>query len=203
MPDAAALTRVTLPSAQHVVSYHVVTRASCRGALLGNVPVDLKEGDVLVFPHGDPYVMSIAPLVRGGPSRAEVLAFMADMAAGRMPSTVVEDGGGIEPLGLVCGFLGCDARPFNPLMAALPHLLHVRRAFAAGDPLGRLIDFAVADSQEQRAGGECVRLCLRDLMFTEVVRSYLAGLPTEQLGWLAGLRDRTVLRALARLHERP
>jgi AraC-like DNA-binding protein len=203
MPDTSALASVTLPRAQHVISYHIVTRGSCCGALLGGASVELEEGDVLVFPHGDPYVMSIAPGMRGGPSPAEVLAFMGQMVTGRLPFAVAEGGGGPEQLGLVCGFLGCDVHPFNPLLAALPRLLHVRQAFAAGDPLGRLIDFAIAESQERRPGGECVRLRLSELMFVEVVRRYLAGLPSEQTGWLAGLRDRTVGRALALLHERP
>jgi AraC-like DNA-binding protein len=203
MPDTEALAAVTLPRAQHVISYHVVTRGACHAALLDGVTAALEEGDVLVLPHGDPYVMSIERHARGGPSPAEVLAFMTEMAVGRLPSAVVEGGGGPEALGLVCGFLGCDARPFNPLLAALPRLLHVRRAFAAGDPLGRLVDFALAESQERRAGGECVRLRLSELMFVEVVRRYLAGLPGEQRGWLAGLRDRIVGRALACLHERP
>jgi AraC-like DNA-binding protein len=204
MPDTAALASVTLPHAQHVISYHVVTRGACSGALLGGgEAVRLREGDVLVFPHGDPYVMSIAPGMRGGPSRADVLAFMGEMAAGRLPASLVEGGGGPQELGLVCGFLGCDVRPFNPLLATLPRLLHVRDAFAAGDPLGRLIDLAVTESQAPRAGSECVRLRLSELMFVEVVRRYLAGLPAEQTGWLAGLRDRVVGRALALLHERP
>jgi AraC-like DNA-binding protein len=203
MPDTSALASVIFPRAQHVISYHVVTRGTCSGALFGDAAVRLEEGDVLVVPHGDPYVMSIAPSTQGGPDRAEVLAFMAAMAAGRLPFAVTEGGAGPEQLGLVCGFLGCDVRPFNPLLAALPRLLHVRHAFAAGDPLGRLIDFAIAESQERRAGGECIRLRLSELMFVEVVRRYLAGLPPEQTGWLAGLRDRLVGRALALLHERP
>jgi AraC-like DNA-binding protein len=204
MPAAGALAPVTLPRAQHVISYHVVTRGSCSGGLLvGDEAVQLREGDVLVFPHGDPYVMSIAPGMRGGPNRADVLAFMNAMATGRLPFVVAEGGGGPQQLGLVCGFLGCDVRPFNPLLAALPRLLHVRDAFAAGDPLGRLIEFAAAESQEPRAGGECVRLRLSELMFVEVVRRYLAGLPAEHTGWLAGVRDRVVGRALALLHERP
>jgi AraC-like DNA-binding protein len=203
MPETSALAAVTLPHAQHVISYHIVTRGTCYGSLLGDAPVQLGEGDVLVFPHGNPYLMSIAPGTRGGPDVAEVLGFMAEMAAGRLPFTVAEGGGGAEELGLVCGFLGCDVRPFNPLLAALPRLLHVRHAFAASDPLGRLIDFAVLESQERRAGGECVRLRLSELMFVEVVRRYLSGLPAEQTGWLAGLRDRSVGRALALLHERP
>src|SRR5688572_28967518 len=203
MPDTGALASVTLPRAQHVISYHVVTRGSCSGALLtGGDGVRLQQGDVLVFPHGDPYVMSIATGQRGGPGAADVLAFMGEMAAGRLPFAVAEGGGGPPQLGLVCGFLGCDVRPFNPLLAALPRLLHVRDAFASGDPLGRLIEFALAESEDPRAGGECVRLRLSELMFVEVVRRYLAGLPATHTGWLAGLRDRVVGRALALLHER-
>jgi AraC-like DNA-binding protein len=203
VPGSSALAAVTSPPAQHVISYHVVTHGECCGALPGGAPVRLEAGDVLVFPRGDPYVMSSGPGQRGGPDTAEVLAFMEGMAAGRLPFTVAEGGGGPDRLGLVCGFLGCDMHPFNPLLAALPRLLHLRRAFGADDPIGRLIEFAVAESQERRAGGECVRLRLSELMFVEVVRRYLARLPAEQNGWLAGLRDRIVGRALAHLHERP
>ncbi len=46
-------------------------------------------------------------------------------------------------------------------------------------------------------------LSLSELMFVEVVRQHLAMLPAEQTGWLVGLRDPLVGRALALLHERP
>lgn len=203
MPDTSALASVTLPRAQHVISYHVVTHGSCWGMRLEGAPAKLEAGDVLVFPHGDPYVMSMAPGMRGGPDIAEVLAFMKEMVAGRLPFAVAEGGGGPEQMSLVCGFLGCDVHPFNPLLAALPRLLHVRQAFAPGDPLAQLIDFAIAESRERRAGGECVRLRLSELMFVEVVRRHLAALPPGQTGWVAGLRDRIIGRALALLHERP
>jgi AraC-like DNA-binding protein len=203
MPDTSALAPVTLPRAQHVISYHVVTHGSCWGMRLEGAPVKVEAGDVLVFPHGDPYVMSMAPGMRGGPDIAEVLAFMKEMVAGRLPFAVAEGGGGPEQMSLVCGFLGCDVHPFNPLLAALPRLLHVRQAFAPGDPLAQLIDFAIAESRERRAGGDCVRLRLSELMFVEVVRRHLAALPPGQTGWVAGLRDRIIGRALALLHERP
>ncbi len=184
MPDSSALASVTRPQSQHVISYHVVTAGTCWAALLGGDAVRLEAGDVLLFPHGDAYVMSIAKNARGGPDAAEVLAFMTEMVLGRLPLAISEGGGGSERLELVCGFLGCDVRPF-------------------GDPLARLIDFALMESAEKRAGGECVRLRLSEVMFVEVVRRYLARLPAEQGGWLAGLRDLSVGRALACLHERP
>jgi AraC-like DNA-binding protein len=204
LPDGATLAPVTLPRAQHVISYHVVTRGSCWGGLLGGAPRRLEAGDVLVFPRGDPYVMSMDRGMRGAPVLHEILTFMRQMAAGQLPFTVVEGGGGPERLHLVCGFLGCDIRPFNPLLATLPPLLHLRGASSSpGDPLGQLIDFAVTESREPRAGGECVRLRLSELMFVEVVRRHLATLPAEQTGWLAGIRDSVVGRAVSLLHERP
>jgi AraC-like DNA-binding protein len=204
LPDGRTLAPALLPRAQHVISYHVVTRGSCWGGLRSGAAIRLEPGDVLVLPRGDAYVMSTGPGARGGPGTAEILAFMREMAAGRLPFTVREDGGGSERLHLVCGFLGCDIRPFNPLLATLPRLLHVRGAAGqAGDPLGQLIDFTLAESRQRRAGGECVRLRLSELMFVEVVRRYLATLPADQTGWLAGLRDHVVGRALALLHERP
>jgi AraC-like DNA-binding protein len=204
VPDGGRLARSLVPQAQHVISYHVVTEGACWGGLAGEDPVCLAAGDVLVLPHGDRYVMSMPMSKHGGPGQDEVVSFLRAMSVGQLPFTVVEDGGGSERLQLVCGFLGCDVRPFNPLLATLPRLLHVRpTASAAGDPLTKLIEFTIAESRTSRPGGECVRLRLSELMFVEVVRRHLATLPAEQRGWLAGLRDPLVGRALALLHERP
>ena len=203
LPDGATLAPAVLSGAQNVISYHVVTYGSGWGGSSPGVPVRLEEGDILVFPRGDPYAMSIARDMRGGPPVSDVLAFMREMAAGRLPFLVSEGGGGAERLGLVCGFLGCDVRPFNPLLASLPRVLHLRATFGDGDPLGELIRFAIAESRERRPGGECVRLRLSELMFVEVVRRYLATLPVAERGWLAALRDPVVGHALMLLHQRP
>jgi AraC-like DNA-binding protein len=204
VPDGGALAPVTLPRAQHVISYHVVTQGSCWGGLVNGVPVRLEAGDVLLVTRGDPYVMSMDRAMRGGPDLSEVLAFMRMMASGQLPFTIVEGGGGRERLHLVCGFLGCDLRPFNPLLATLPPLLHLSGASSPpGDPLSQLVDFTITESRERRAGGECIRLRLSELMFVEVVRRHLATLPAEQTGWLGGMRDPAVGGAVALLHERP
>jgi len=43
---------------------------------------------------------------------------------------------------------------------------------------------------------------LSELLFVEAVRRYVAGLPPERTGWLAGLRDPAVGRALSLMHAR-
>src|SRR4030095_15132994 len=92
MPDSSTLAAVTRPRVQHVISYHVVTEGSCWGTLLDGDSVHLQAGDVLLFPHGDAYVMSIAKNARGGPDPADVLAFMAEMVVGRLPLAISEIG---------------------------------------------------------------------------------------------------------------
>ena len=111
-------------------------------------------------------------------------------------------GATVPPDRYVCGFLGCEARPFNPLLGALPPLMRIRRAAgAASDLLDRLIDLTLTEVPADRPGAECIRLRLSELMFVEVVRGYLEMLPQEQTGWLAGLRDAAVGRAVALVHE--
>jgi transcriptional regulator GlxA family with amidase domain len=80
----------------------------------------------------------------------------------------------------------------------------VRRKHGAADALlSRLIDLTLIDARLPRAGGESIRLRLSELIFVEVVRLYLESLPAHETGWLAGLRDPSIGKVVALLHERP
>ncbi len=204
VPAASTLAPVLLPEAEHLISYHIVTRGVCWGSLLDGEPVQVAAGDILVFPHGDAYVMSSTPGMRDESGPEAAASFFGSMAAGELPLVVQEGGEGSPEIGLICGFLGCDARPFNPVLATLPRLIRVRRsAGPAPDPLHHLTDLAIGELRGRRAGSACVIQRLGELMFVEVVRQYLSALPDDGTGWLAGLRDPVVGRALALLHARP
>lgn len=204
VPRAEAFAPIILPRAQHVVSYHVVVQGNGFASVPGSEPVAFESGDIIVFPHADAYEMASAPGVPPELDDDQTLQFFRDMAAGRLPFVVTEGGGQGPPAQFVCGFLGCDARPFNPLLATLPQLMHVRRpGMERNDLLDRLVELTLAEAQARRLGGESIRLRLSELMFVEVVRRTLETLPAGQTGWLAGLRDPAIGRALALLHERP
>jgi AraC-like DNA-binding protein len=193
-PAARQLSPRILPSAEHLISYHILTEGSCYGGLAGEDQVELGAGDVIVFPHGDAHVMSSARGLRIG---ADVYGSAPD----RYPNTVVLGDGGPRGASFVCGFLGCDLRPFNPLLASLPRRMHMRGMSSAG--LGGFTRLVTEESRLRRAGADTVLTRLAELMFIEVVRRYLDELTPEQTGWLAGLRDEVVGRALALLHARP
>jgi hypothetical protein len=44
---------------------------------------------------------------------------------------------------------------------------------------------------------------MSEMLFVEALRRYVDTLPLDQTGWLAGMRDPAVGRALALMHERP
>jgi AraC-like DNA-binding protein len=128
----------------------------------------------------------------------------AAVSAGPLPFFVKYGSDGPASARLVCGFLACDARPFNPLLENLPAVLKARAAQDhSPDWLAQFIRVAVAESAHKNAGSESVLAKLSELMFIEVVRRHLHTLPPERVGWLAGLRDPFVGKALSLMHARP
>lgn len=197
-PHGEAIVGKIFPAADHLIPYHVVTTGACWAGLVGEEPIRLAAGEIVVFPHGDAHVLSSEPGMRSVPD----LTLYRRPSDGQLPFSVTMGTRGVaEPAHIVCGYLACDAQPFNPLLAALPRAIHV--AGHDGGALGAFVRFAIAESKERRPGGEAMLEHLSELMFVDVVRRYLATLPAGRTDWLAGLREPFVGRALTALHRSP
>jgi AraC-like DNA-binding protein len=206
-PPSQAIAAAVMPEAEHVIEYHVVISGQCWAALIGQSPVRLCSGDIVLFPHGDPHVMSSAPGMRADPN----VAWYYESKIEQLPFRIAYDGTSpslaelpkdAADTTLVCGFLGCDVRPFNPLIATLPRMLHLRSE-AGGGWIAQFMQQAVAESASKRPGGEAMLARMSEMMFVDAVRRFVDDLPPESTGWLAGVRDRHVGRALALMHEQP
>jgi AraC-like DNA-binding protein len=199
-PPSREIAELVMPGVDHVIEFHAITRGRCWAGIVGEAPIELEAGDVVCFPHGDPHVLASAPGLRAAPPDFSSFA----RADGATLPFEVRYGTGPAEVEIVCGFFGCDARPFNPLLDALPHVL---RASDRDGPrsgwLSRFVEVAEAESRRPGPGGEGVLSRISELMFVELVRRHLEGLPPDRSGWLAGLGDPHVGRALAALHARP
>jgi AraC-like DNA-binding protein len=204
-PPAALVANEVTPGARHAIEYHVVTHGSCWISLIGDAgfePVRLEEGDIAVIPHGDPHVVSSASGMRAEPN-LDMHRRPEDSNA--LPFALRTGGEGASDTQVICGFFSCDARPFNPLLDSLPRFMRLRRdtSQASQSLLDQFIRFATAETGNKRAGSQSVLNRLSELMFVEVIRIHMDQLANNSTGWLAGLRDPLVGRALTLLHARP
>ncbi|MGZ5428002.1 MAG: AraC family transcriptional regulator [Thermoanaerobaculia bacterium] len=183
-----------LPGSEHLIPYHILTSGSCWAGVAGEEQVLLQAGDVVVFPQGDPHLMSSAQGRRADPD-------VQGTSPDRYPGTVHVGPEAAPETTFVCGFLGCDVRPYNPLLASLPRRMHVPGI--AGGWLSEFPKQVVAECRTAGAGSETMLTRMAELMFIEVVRRHLEFLPPEKTGWLAGLRDPVVGPALTLLHTDP
>jgi AraC-like DNA-binding protein len=198
-PVGAAIATNVMPEAEHVIMFHAVTH----GGLWAEVtdrsvpPLRAEAGDILVVPNADAHVLSSSPGMRVPPNVGQYYR----PTDRQLPFLVGPGDGDGERTRLICGYLGCDVRPFNPVLQCLPRLLHIRAAESSG-AITQLFRLAADETAMLRSGGELVLSKIAELMFVDVVRRYMQSLPPDSSGWLSGLRDPHVGAALALLHGR-
>ena len=201
IPHTDAYRPLLQPGAGHMMSYHVIVEGGGVAAVPGGEPIRYQAGDVILFPQGDGYRMGTAADTPPEFSPEETMGFFQGLAAGTLPFVIPEGGGGEPRTRVICGFLGCDPGPFNPLLAHLPRMMRIR--WAGAGLLDRLIELTMAEVHAARTGADVIRLGLSELMFVETIRHHIASLETADVNWLAALRDPVTGRALAALHAEP
>jgi AraC-like DNA-binding protein len=199
----SALCAGYLPRSERVVSYHLVTEGSCWARLAAdpNSAIQINAGELLVVPQGETHILGSAPDLTPVPF-GPLLADQLETAPGEVMK--LSYGGGGTRTRTVCGFLACNETLSNPILSALPRIFKIDMR---NDPrsawLESSLQFAAAEAAEWRAGSAIVLARLSELLFVEAVRRCIDALPADRKGWLAGVRDRFVGRALSMLHAQP
>jgi hypothetical protein len=201
-PPAREIAKQIMPDSQHVMGFHAILSGTCWVEFPDNPEypaLQLSVGDVIVLPRGERHLTASAP----GLYREPDLSAYYRPADHPLPFVRHKDGGGTERARLACGYLGCDTTPYNPVLDALPPIIHARNRASSTEWMGQLIRTALDEGRACRAGSEIVLARLSELLFVEVLRSYYDSLPSETRGWFAGLRDRHIGAALRVMHAHP
>lgn len=196
-----AMYRDRLIPAEHMVFFHFLTAGCCKVRLNSTGEVlDVVAGDLLLFAQDDRHLLGsdlhIAPLGEAGASAPQVI---------NDPDFIqIRHGGGGAPTRFVCGYLLCSRSMCRPLFEVLPRMLRIPIGDGQASALLReLLQAGVRESLNTRPGTASALAKLAELMFVEAIRRYVEGLPPDGKGWLAGLRDAHIGRALALLHADP
>lgn len=200
-PAVSRICANVMPEFEHVISFHIMLDDWCWAQVADETlpAIKLEAGDAVLFVNGDAHYMTTEQGKRATPD-LNLYYRPTDRA---LPFVLRELGGAGEKSRFVCGYIGCDARPFNPILGELPRMMHVKRSSVGGQLTHDLIRMALVETEAPRAGGETILSKLSELMFLQAVRDHIDSLPEESKGWLAALRDRHIGAALRLMHGRP
>jgi AraC-like DNA-binding protein len=215
-PIPEMLASAVMPEAECVVLFHILVEGECEVVCQGHPATTMETGDVIVFPRGDQHTMR-----SHGAATPTPLASIFSPGGYDEPPKLSYGGGG-RTSRFVCGYLNCDQR-FSPLVEALPTMLLVRSRDdysaidavdasgsrstvvpqGSGTWLGTTLKFTINEARAARPGNAAMLGRLTELMFVEILREYMHRMPANQGGWLAGLNDAHVGKALRLLHANP
>ncbi len=175
-------------SGEDKATFHLIARGSCWLHMSSAAqPILLQGGDLVVFPRDAVHVISASPEL------AELLPH----------SGVISSGGDGPSTSLVCGYFEFDTPLFNPILSALPDVVHIRGEEAGNAGwIDLLMRFIASETENAEPGADVLVDRLSDVLFIQVIRSYMRN-HAVSTGLLATLSDRKISKAVQSLHEAP
>jgi AraC-like DNA-binding protein len=184
--------------AAHLVLYHFVIEGGALVLLTDGQSVELEPGDIVIFPHGDPHHMT-----SGKEARAPFPSYGISSKIKSRDLSTLQAGGGGDTSRFVCGYMVCDPFLSRPILNGLPPVFKVNiRTDRSGHWLENSILHLVEEAASGRVGSQAMLAKLSEALFVDTLRRYVASLPEQQTGWLAGARDPIVGKSLGLLHSR-
>jgi AraC-like DNA-binding protein len=178
------------PMPKALIGYHYVRSGSMVVEVEGAPPTVVQAGEVAILPHNIPHLLA---------SRSGLPPVGSDQVSRVTADGVhrVECGSDGPRTRVWYGFLGTEDSSAHPLLGALPPLLKID----VDRGQERWLDSSMRFVAEERPTPEVVAR-LSQLFLIEAVREHLEQLPQGEGGWLEGLRDPAVARALSIIHSR-
>lgn len=187
----------SLGFAKPVSYFHIIDSGTVWLVLDGGEPIRLIGGDLIILPLGGGHVLTSDPMLAPVPIE-QAIAQMRDQR-----SSVLRFGGDGEVANLVCGQFTFDGVLAPRLMQVLPQCIHIRPK--PGHPLEWIKlnrHFLMEEAYNPRPGSAIMIARLLELLFIQAIREWGAKSPGN-LGWLSGLSDPQVGRALSAIHDDP
>ena len=186
--------RLVVGNPVQTIAYHFVVEGRLLACVEGGEPpIEVAAGEVVLFPRNDTHRLASAANI--APRWAREF---------REPTKRrIAHGGGGDPTCIVCGFLVSETL-FNPLIAGLPPILKLNLEEAGSrDWVEASVRFAAAELANGQLASSSLISKLSELLLTEAVRQYAKTLDAREAGWLTGLSDPKIGRALSLIHADP
>jgi AraC-like DNA-binding protein len=175
--------------------FHYLSRGSATLALEQGREVRMTEGDFIVVTRGEPHVIY-------SDRRTKPLPILdLDRLSGRLG--VVRHGGSAQPLStMICGNFTVARPSRGSVLELLPPVLLLKPT-ADGGWLEAILQRMVSEAALERPGQGVALSRLTEVLFVEVLRSWIKSLGPGEGGWLGAMADPHIGPALQLIHEQP
>ncbi len=174
--------------------FHIIVRGQAWLGTQTKENVLVKEGDIIVLPHGDPHWLADKPenTLHNGPEVIKAIQ------SGETPFDGQDEGAT-----LLCGYFEYDDRTPHPLLNSLPALVHLCTEDLEDNGWLRSSVHALSiKSRNPGPGREVLVDRLTEVVLIEVIRQWLEK-NTNETGILAALCDERLAKALYAIHGSP
>lgn len=188
---------IEVPENSQFVRFHLAGPGSAWIGLPSGESTYFSEGDLVLIPHGNAHVLANYPDSPALPLE-DVLALADTSHVGCM--RYGEDAGATQ---LICGHFSFDASIVHPIVSTLPPLIHISRDQGEGfDWLIPLLSTMHAESRDEMPGYEEVLIRLSEIIFIQVLRTYMQHQPNSTVA-LTALADQQLGPVLKAIHGDP
>jgi pimeloyl-ACP methyl ester carboxylesterase/AraC-like DNA-binding protein len=178
------------PMPQTLIGYHYIRSGRTIAQADGSPPVTVEADSIVILPRNDPHLLAS----RTGLSPADVSEISWITAEGVHRVSNGTPGAKTE---VWCGFLGTEKSTEHPLIDALPPMLTLNVAGREAEWLESSLRFLSEGSPSPE-----VIARMAELFLAQAIREYIVQLPPSSKGWLRGLTDPAVSKALSIIHSR-
>jgi hypothetical protein len=158
----------------------------------------LSTGDLVLLPHGPRHWLRDEPssLVRW---LDDILAVTPREESGRLLY-----GGNGDPTELVCGGFVLEGETVDPVLRALPEVVHVGGADGRPAPwVEATLELVAGVTGSDASGADAVLARLAETMVMQALRSALAALASADPAQLDALQDPQIAAAIRLIHSEP
>jgi AraC-like DNA-binding protein len=175
--------------------FHYLSRGSATLALQQGQELRMTEGDFVVLTRGEPHVIYSDRRMKPLP--------VLDLDRPPTHHGVVRHGGGAQPLStMICGNFTVARPSRGSLLELLPPVLLLKPT-EDGGWLEAILQRMVSESAVERPGQGIALSRLTEVLFVEVLRSWIKSLGPGEGGWVGAMADTHIGPALQLIHEQP
>ena len=193
---------VRVPAYKDVARFHYVHQGRCLVRIEGvGAPVPIEQGDLIIITRGA--VHTLYSEQDNEHPVAELDQVIEQSGFTGQGTLVYGEFGSNHETQLVCGHFAFDEHSTHPIMEALPPCIHIRDyGHSSGSWLENTLRVIGAEAGRQNLGSDLISLKLSEIVFTQVLRSYLETEGSTNPA-LAGYTDKRITRALKAIHNEP